>query len=465
MDINKVYQGDSFEVLRTFPAESIDMCITSPPYWSLRDYGSDTNKIWNGDPKCQHEMTYENVDVDGVDDGAFGKSTVNFSKDYFKIHNKRGFCKKCGAWYGQLGLEPDPDLFVKHLCDIFDGVRRALKESGSCWVNIGDTYGGDMNFTEEWADSGQIPSQWRPKETLERGTKVPQKCLAMIPFRFALEMVRRGWILRNTVIWYKPACLPSSVRDRFTVDFEYVFFFSKNKKYYFEQQFDPYKDSYIDRIKSFIRNEEAYDPEKHKTDPSGMAQSSMQLLENAVKSNGLVKNPGRNKRCVWSIHTASFEGAHFATFPMQLLETPIKATCPEEVCSKCKKPREKIYDYDYKGATEHGGKYEGAGVDGGLRNTTPFARTFKGHSDCGCNAPFEKGIVLDPFMGSGTTAIAALMLLRSFVGIEINPEYIKMAEERIKPYLEQTKLGDFSDNKKKTITLNDFETNDDGVNI
>ena len=214
MERNKIIQGDAREVLETFSAESVDMCITSPPYWGLRDY--DVNElIWGSEKDCKH------------------KGYGNF---------KRGFCRKCGAWKGQLGLEPTFDLYIKHLCDIFDGVKRVLKKTGTCWVNIGDSYLGSnqgygttkRNTNTGFQDVRKGYFAASKQKTPLSNYKLKAKCLAMVPFRFALEMVNRGWILRNVIIWHKPNCMPCSVKDRFTIDFEYLFFFSKSKKYYFK---------------------------------------------------------------------------------------------------------------------------------------------------------------------------------------------------------------------------------------
>jgi len=161
--INKIIcdgYSDPLRIFRELPDESVDCIVTSPPYWGLRNYNN-ISKSW---------------------------------KD----------------WKGQLGLEPTFNMYINHLCDIFDEIKRVLKSSGTCWVNIGDRY--------STSKSGII-----------------SKCLIGIPFRFTIEMINRGWILRNTIIWHKPNAMPSSVKDRFSVDFEYIFFFVKNQEYFFDQ--------------------------------------------------------------------------------------------------------------------------------------------------------------------------------------------------------------------------------------
>ena len=280
MDLNKIHTGHALEILKTFPDASINMCITSPPYWGLRDYKTEPVKWQDG-------------------------------------------------WLGELGTEPDFNAYINHLCDIFDEVKRVLKDDGTCWVNIGDTY---LN-----------------------------KKLSLLPFRFAIEISNRGWTVRNVIIWQKPNATPSSAKDRFTVDFEYLFFFSKNKKYYFERQLEPIKQSTYDRCKSGCGINKG-------ANYQGLNKANFERLQKRMLSGEI---SGRNTRTVWSIATHAYHGAHFAVFPPALLEIPIKAGCPED------------------------------------------------------------GIVLDPIIGSGTTAVVANRLNRKWIGIELNPEYTKLAEMRI----------------------------------
>jgi len=308
-NMNEIHTGHCIDILKTFPEKSINCCITSPPYWALRDY--QTNPVtW--------------------DDG----------------------------WQGELGLEPTPDLYIQHLCDIFDEVKNILKDDGTCWVNIGDTYGGSGLGTKGKNSIYKNDLSYLPKPP---NNKIKQKCLLLIPFRFAVEMVNRGWIIRNVIIWQKPNCTPSSAKDRFTVDFEYLFFFSKNKKYYFEQQIEPFKESTYKRCKTGCN-------ENKGTFYQGLSKENFEKIQNKILTGKL---KGKNKRAIWNIATSNFKEAHFATYPPKLIETPIKAGCP------------------------------------------------------------EGGIVLDPFIGSGTTAVVAETLKRNWIGIDLNPSYTEIAEKRI----------------------------------
>ena len=367
--MNKILQGDALTKLKELPEKSVNMCMTSPPYWALRDYGDGNSQIWDEINGCKHEFEiYENKNP--MDRGGYTQFNVSSGKLKEVSKNSvafQGFCEKCKAWKGQLGLEPTFDLYIKHLCDIFDEVKKVLRDDGTCWVNIGDCYigghkGGSIHTKGSKYDNPDIIPQFKgtPKEKQEG---MIEKCLVGIPFRFALEMINRGWILRNTIIWYKPSCMPSSVKDRFTVDFEYIFFFSKKKKYHFETQREPH-----------LRPER----EPRYASPKMKKYMEMGLMS---KRDEIKNHPnGRNKRTVWTINPKPFKEAHFAVYPEELCETPIKAGCPEQ------------------------------------------------------------GIVLDPFFGAGTTGLVALKQNKKFIGIELNKEYIEIAKKRLKPYLEQRKL-------------------------
>ena len=247
MKINYVHLGDCCKFLNNLEPESIDSTITSPPYWFLRDYGI-APSIWDDDPDCDHEFEIREIKERKGSASMHGRIAseqgidckTNESFNYIS-KRKEGFCSKCGAWKGTLGLEPNFDLFVKHLCDIYDLIWKVLKKTGTCWVNLGDSYGSGATTTEgytgrtKWQHGKSredIPSAWN-KNLIKKGRnslKGFQKCLLMIPHRFAIEMINRGWILRNVVIWHKLNAMPSSARDRFTVDFEYIFLFAKTNK-------------------------------------------------------------------------------------------------------------------------------------------------------------------------------------------------------------------------------------------
>lgn len=316
MELNKIYIGHAIDVLKTLPAESIDMCITSPPYWGPRNYDTEPI-IWDDNPSCNH----------------------NFSEV-----NSGSFCSVCGAWKGQLGQEPTLKLYVKHIADTMDEVKRALKKEGTCWLSLGDTYASgevgrhDKNYGGEF-DRPKWKGIKRKHVSFETG--VCMNSMINMPARVAMEMTdNRGWIQRNAIIWHKPNAMPDGVKNRFTMDYEMLYFFVKSNKYYFDRILEP--------TAEYSRSQ---------------LNSTISPLNSTIKM--------RNKRSVWSMPVQAFSEAHFAIFPEKLIEPPIKAGCP------------------------------------------------------------QNGIVLDPFMGSGTVAVVARQLSRYYIGIELNKNYVKIAEERI----------------------------------
>jgi len=241
----KIYNMDVMKALKKMPDESVDMQITSPPYWGLRDYGEGTESIWDEDKSCEHEWT------EHKDKKHSGTTKKEWEKDMSRgIRGKAdwtvtsGFCSKCSAWKGQLGLEPDFNLYIKHLADIFDEVKRVLKKDGTCWVNLGDTYfggGGGNQYSEN--NKGIQADLFRKNPELEKSKgfnysyrnkfKFTPRCLCGIPERFMIEMINRGWVLRNVIIWFKRNHMPTSVKNRFANSWEFLFFFCKsNQKSY-----------------------------------------------------------------------------------------------------------------------------------------------------------------------------------------------------------------------------------------
>ena len=556
--VNRIFCGHSLEILRQFPAESVHMSMTSPPYWGKRSYKTQP-LVWDGDPECKHDFTLE-TEAGDIRYRPGYNTDVGFcyNPDVWEGDGKGYICSKCGAWRGELGHEPTPELYVKHLCDIFDEVKRVLKREGTCFVNIGDSYygsGGSIGHTPETKNFGRKTSEYGafPTGTIaqkEHGFLQP-KSQCCIPEMFKIEMVKRGWIARNTLIWHKPNAMPESTEDRFTVDFEHVFFFVKNNStlywtnektlklvtkqpktsvegidwewrpckrcggagfriegantginnkdpymennphlvrlqesrysgtrtldlffednaeepdtgekkpvckkcsgtgrvranlwtghdYYFEQQFEPYKmNRWGGRYK--------YNEDVKFNPGDGRAGGAATLNR---KGYDCYPNPfGRNLRSVWTIKTMSFKGAHFAVYPEELITRPIQAGCPDQVCKNCGMLRVKIMKptgnlISMGGWGSKTADHLGVSPTSSLLTKQVQEKAVVGYSGCGCNAEYESGIVLDPFMGSGTTALTALKLGKRFVGIDSNPEYVKMAIARIKPHLEQKKITD-----------------------
>jgi len=442
--VNKVICGDTLDILQKMPSECVDCIITSPPYWGLRDYGESTCKVWDGNPNCEHEFDIVKIknpmdrggkgqhDIGGI----VGKMGKTFGTNT-KI--KSGFCKKCGAWYGQLGLEPTLDLYLKHLLQITLELKRVLKKTGVMFWNHGDCYGGSL---QGWG--AKHPSKTgfqKPAGIDERYVKgkppnanITPKCMALQNYRLILRMIdEQGWILRNIIIWYKPVHMPSSVKDRFTNAYEPVFMLTKSKKYWFDLDAVrvPHKESSIERVKYEINKFGGNIAQPMAKLAKGKKGGSEQVK---VELNPLGKNPGD----VWEIPIQPFPEAHFAVYPEKLVEPMIKAGCPQWICKKCGKARVRI--------SRPIGKRKGLlppskkDLKYNPRKLSPTSSFLTGEyniyatfgwTDCGCNAGWEPGIVLDPFAGSGTTCLVAKKLARDYIGIEINPKYVEMAKKRI----------------------------------
>jgi DNA modification methylase len=522
--INKILCGNDLEILPKLPSESVSCITTSPPYFSLRDYGIEP-VIWDGDKNCKHiwktEITKRTNASGGKTDWAKekldikGKENYQEFVDYHKRETESDFCKLCGAWRGNLGLEPTLELYIKHLCDIFDEIKRVLRKDGVCFVNLGDSYGGSGNASghkEDTKNLGYKTLEMGATQGNQRTTGQYAKSLLDIPYRFSIEMINRGWIKRNTIIWHKPNCMPASADDRFTIDFEYIFFFTKNNKtlfwtnektlecvdknppgikgmegkdwewrpcpacnseekindkicprckglkkikysfwtghdYWFEQQFEEYAPDTLPRMNRGV-NVNKWTLGADGQTPHNLSQPRLnKKREYKIKQPGReIQGPqhhgkdisygkhGRNKRCVWKISTKSFKEAHFATFPETLIDPIIKAGCPEFICRKCGKARVKIYRRFTSEVNRNKRDGNGDRAIGGVyqKFMKENPSEFIGYSDCGCNAGWESGINIDPFMGAGTTALVALKQRKRFIGIEIKQEYIDMAKKRIK---------------------------------
>jgi len=368
-----IYIGNCLETLQKMDDQSVNTCITSPPYWGLRDY--------NGEEE-------------------------------------------------QLGLEDTPELFVDNLVKVFREVKRVLKDDGTVWLNLGDTYSShkDCKSTAQSLAKGtqaEVAHVIDKGRSVSRNTKklkqagLKNKDLIGIPWRVALALQADGWYLRQDIIWHKPNPMPESVKDRCTKSHEYIFLLSKNVKYYFD-----YEAIKEDAVGNSPNNKK---PHKHQGQPFSRTK------ENLVNIQAVEK---RNKRSVWTVTTKPFKGAHFATFPMDLIEPCVLAGCPEKICSSCSKPYERVMQKPKPLKVKRGRR---AGTDdrliGGVldkynKENPPIDLGLQKQCDCNTNET-KAGTVLDPFGGSGTTAIVANKHNRNAVMCELNKEYIDIAKERI----------------------------------
>ena len=302
LELNKIYNMDCLEGLKLLDDNSIDCCVTSPPYWGLRDYGVE----------------------------------------------------------GQIGLEKTPEEYVSKMVEVFREVKRVLRKDGTLWLNLGDSYAmkfGGGKGRKSGTTKATVDEIEKPPREIPPGLK--PKDLVGIPWMVAFALRADGWYLRQDIIWHKPNPMPESVTDRCTKSHEYIFLLSKSQHYYYDNE--AIKEHSKNAGKTITLGEKSFSKGQAKAaniKPSGNGTAdTYNITEN------------RNKRSVWTVTTQPFKEAHFAVFPPKLIEPCILAGCP---------------------------------ID---------------------------GIVLDPFMGSGTTAMVAIQNSRNYIGFELNPEYIKIADE------------------------------------
>jgi DNA modification methylase len=354
--LDTILQGDVRSCLKQLEDGSVQCVITSPPYWGLRDYGTAT---WEGgDPNCDHKGKPMATKA-GFNERYTGKAPVETDKQSECYEFYKDICPKCGARRidSQIGLEPTPEAYVADLVEVFREVKRVLRDDGTLWLNLGDSYAGSGKGMT--ADGQQDPKQPKLRGMRFDVPEVPQglkpKDLVGIPWMVAFALRADGWYLRSDIIWNKLNPMPESVTDRCTKSHEYIFLLTKSERYYYDA-------------------ESIKEPTSPWNSSEGFKEAAYERRDNP-QSGGFshedVEKSGRNKRDVWTVATQPCAEAHFATFPPKLIEPMILA-----------------------------GSKEG-------------------------------DVILDPFMGSGTTAIQAVRWHRHYLGCELNPEYVKMAERRI----------------------------------
>lgn len=426
------YLGDVREKLAEIPEKSVHCVVTSPPYWGLRDYGLPPS-VWGGDPECEHEW-------DGfVRDGQSGKKSKKVQikgRDNFQIvpDSEQAVCQKCSAWLGCLGSEPIPELYIQNMVEIFREVRRVLRDDGTLWLNLGDSYASDTKGSGGgWANDPNnyaYKAQKYGARHLKHGLK--PKDLVGIPWRVAFALQADGWYLRSDIIWAKPNPMPESVTDRPTKSHEYIFLLTKNQNYFFDneaikEEADPkYKARY---------NSTFYTGQKE--------QSGQGRPGNVSNTPGIKEWTGkRNKRTVWTISTQPYPEAHFATFPPKLIEPCILAGTSPRACEICGSPWERVVEK--KRINRQTGKEVlggwGDGDDpanqhkGGFNSIRPetHTKTLGWQPTCTCqNSGKGRCIVLDPFAGSGTTNLVAQTLGRDSIYIDRSKKYLNMALKRL----------------------------------
>jgi site-specific DNA-methyltransferase (adenine-specific) len=287
----------------------------------------------------------------------------------------------------QIGAEATVEDWAASIASVCAELWRVLTPTGSLWLNLGDGY-------------ARHPTEGTHKKSLLLG-----------PQRVALRLTRAGWLLRNQVIWAKKNPMPSSVTDRLTTTHEFVYFFTKQARYYFD--LDTIREPAVGSAHTSRTARTTYPPREAVPLLGGGTSSRVDLNQGlaGLKAAGRDSHPlGKNPGDVWPLATASYRGAHFATFPVDLVRRPLLATCPEKVCTACGQPWRRVAKV----------------IDGRRLATGPL------RADCNCRAAPRRGTVLDPFLGSGTVAVAAEEHGRDWIGIELNPAYAELAEQRLR---------------------------------
>jgi DNA modification methylase len=438
----RIIEGDCRQALATLPDESVQCCITSPPYFGLRDYGTAT---WEGgDSGCDHsgKVRPRADTTNGSEGGHFAPGTRGTQPAKQFSEPWREACGRCGAVRidSQVGLEPTPAQYVAALVETFREVRRVLRDDGTLWLNLGDSYNA-YGGAGPGSKLSKTQTEQRPKLATGYGLQVKSmkpKDLLGIPWRAAFALQTDGWYLRSDIIWHKPNPMPESVTDRPTKAHEYLFLLAKSPRYFYdadavrEEQAEGTVERYAAGFKD--RYAEVADAKGYRGAYGGQ--------------NGVTLNErGRNKRSVWTVTTQPYAEAHFATFPPKLIEPCVLAGTSPEACRECAAPWQRIVERE---TTKEGESYEARMAKVGDHFTplhqpnrsaaqvparydlSQSVTTTKGWAPtCDHDAPGGASTVLDPFAGAGTTGLVALRHHRSFVGIELNPEYVEMARRRI----------------------------------
>jgi DNA modification methylase len=369
-----VFVGDARSI--PLPNGSVQCVVTSPPYYGLRDYGVD----------------------------------------------------------GQIGSEGSLDEFLSTMVDVMREVRRVLRDDGTVWLNMGDSFasptkgsGGTKGFQTN--NMGSLHGSHRTDMA-----GLPQKCKMLVPHRLAIALCDDGWIVRQDIVWAKPNPMPESTRDRPTTAHEFVFLLAKNPRYYYDAE--------------AVRERAIASPQPTTYKRARVA-DPRDTRDSQHESEAPPKCAGRNKRSVWTIPSHSFSDAHFATFPPKLVEPCIKAGTAQRVCPTCgaqwvrevhKEPAPaSVFTGTARTDTDvYAMKVTGSDTSRGMgsklqdwRNAHPPSYTWCAACDCPDNDGSGSALVLDPFCGSGTTGVVARQMGRAFFGVELNPEYAEMARRRI----------------------------------
>jgi len=479
--LNKIVHADWAALAPRLPDNIAHTAITSIPYYGKRFYPM-APQIFDAHEGCDHEW------VDGFQCPT--KMAIQGSTETEKYASlveegaapTTSFCAHCPGWKGWFGLEPHPDLFTKHAVDLLRPLRRILRHdftgrlartNGSFLLNVGDSYAGSGKGA--WKNDELQKEIYVPKPGYDPITKMPKtpagfkpKDLMLIPHRLAIALHADGWWLRNDIIWRKKAPMPSGGNDRFSSSHEHIFLLAPNKHYFFDM--DAVREPYSHA--SMARYAYAFSDSHH---------GAKATNNPAVKVGGKIDmNPHGRRRLdvwevwdeeeiqelfaefikytaeiqdVWEIKTANTSSSHYAAYPEELVEIPIKACTSPQVCASCGAPQMRIVkkkEHDAvaqkAGGADKSGGYGGkskkhpggqtpAEIKRNILNSMRYRETIGWELPCKCKSPsLEKAVVIDPFGGTFTTAAVARKLGRSFISCDLSVDYCKIGQERLAGY-------------------------------
>lgn len=455
-----LWQGHVLDVLAAMEPESVQCVVTSPPYWGLRSYNTDP-QLWGNHNGCAHDLAAAPGKVlTGGTGEASGKQLTNagsqYGNDWATVHpagyrasdthpgplqhagntgreNRSGaVCQHCQAFYGELGSEPTPAMFVEHLVEVFRGVWRVLRDDGTCWINLGDSYA--ANRTYQVTDNKSVDVGNTGGMRVPPGLKSKDLCL--LPERLAIALQDDGWYVRSRIAWCKSSAMPESVQDRPTGAWEHIWLLAKARHYFYD----------ADAVRQpALLTGGGTVPTPDKAARAGLTSNGTGAT--TLRSKDIA---GANLRNYWVLGPEPLREQHYAAFPSEIPRRAILAGTSERgACATCGAPwarvvertgvdnasNEVVPDYDVPGLSK-GSSADRVRRLSGATYQRVVAATDHWTPTCQCGTDETRPcVVLDPFNGSGTSMVVARALGRYAVGVELNPAYCAMAMKRLRQHV------------------------------